>query len=799
MKRFLKRGLALCLAAALCIPSVFASDALGSDRVGRTVPLSAGAEVTANSLWSATYSDLRTEHYITYSPNAAVTPVVWHGSTMTNTTTLSAAAAQLEAQGLRVVAGINGGFFNTDGTNVGLLMSGGVIRSMDAHNYYMVGFRADGTLFVDSSQVSKTVSWYDLFGQPVSLDVTAINASRANGGLYLFNGDFGTSMKNTLGGVDVVLQPMTSQPLTMNSSLTFRVTEVRDSTMDGAAPNSSIPAGCYVLSANLNYDGAILDTLRTLPVGTQLTLSIPGASSEWDSALYGISGLYQLVENGQAVSPLPSGAAPRTAIGIKADGTAVFYTIDGRQSGYSVGASYTQVAQRLIELGCVSAVALDGGGSTTLGATLPGFTSFSVLNSPSGGDERAVSNCVFLVTPAASTGTVAGIYARAAHSVVLTGGQTAVDARLYDTGGYPLSLFTGMSWTSDGGTFTTDGSGTLLFLAGNTPGTFDLTASAGSLSGSAPVRVVDALSSLTITRRDVDLTVDELLVEPGEMVELDGEGLWYTIPVGMTDEDIVWTAQGPIGEISADGLFTAGAENGTGVITASAGGKTVTISVKVDRGDPFTDIATHWSQPYVTRLYKLGLTTGTQLEDGSYIYQPAGNLTRGQLLVFITRMLDVDTSLYEDVELPFDDVDSIPVWMLPAVKAMYTLQVFSGSASGDKLYANVNDYVTREAAMTMLGRVLAQPLSCDLSQFKDGGSVSQWATFYVQSLVAYGIVGGSDGYLNPGRNITRGEIAKILTMVAELPHAELAPRAMEEEIVQSPVEGDAPAENDVTG
>lgn len=799
MKRILKRGLALCLAAVLCIPSAFASDALGSDRVGRTVPLSTGTEVTANSLWSATYSDLRTEHYITCAPGSAVTPVVWHGSAMTNTTTLSAAAAQLEAQGYRVVAGINGGFFNTDGTNVGLLMSEGVIRSLDTFNYYMVGFRADGTLFVDSSQVYKSVSWYDLFGQPVTLDVTAINASRANGGLYLFNGDFGTSMKNTLGGVDVVLQPMLSQPLTMNSTLTFRVAEVRDSTMEGAAPDSSIPAGCYVLSANLNYDPAILDALRSIPVGTQVTLSVTGASSEWASAVYGVSGLYQLVENGQVVSALPTGAAPRTAIGIKADGTAVYYTIDGRQNGYSIGASYTQVAQRLIELGCVTAVGLDGGGSTTLGVTLPGFTSFSVLNSPSGGDERAVSNCIFLVTPAAPTGMADGIYARTAYNVVLTGGQTPVDARLYDTGGYPLSLLTGMDWISAGGTFATDGSGAPLFLAGDTPGTFDLTASAGGLSGSAPVRVVDALSKLTITRRDVNLTVDELLVEPGEMVELDGEGVWYNIPVGMTDEDIAWTAEGPIGEISADGLFTAGAENGTGIITASAGGRTVTIPVKVDRGDPFTDISTHWSQPYVTRLYKLGLTTGTQLADGSYIYQPAGSLTRGQLLVFITRMLDVDTSLYEDVELPFDDVDAIPAWMLPSVKAMYTLQVFSGSADGGKLYAGVNNYVTREAAMTMLGRVLAQPISCDLSGFKDGGSVSQWASFYVQSLVAYGIVGGSDGYLNPGRNITRGEIAKILTMVAELPHAELAPRAMDGEIVQSPVEGDAPAENDVTG
>ena len=55
----------------------------------------------------------------------------------------------------------------------------------------------------------------------------------------------------------------------------------------------------------------------------------------------------------------------------QADGSLVLYTIDGRRKGYSIGASLTQVAQRMIELGCVTALSLDGGGSTTLCVTLP--------------------------------------------------------------------------------------------------------------------------------------------------------------------------------------------------------------------------------------------------------------------------------------------------------------------------------------------------------------------------------------------------------------------------------------------
>ena len=778
MKKLLKRGLSICLALVLAIPPVLASDALGSDLKGRTVQLGTGTTVTDNSFWSATYSDLRTEHYITYSPNQVVTPVVWYGSTVPTLERLSDAAAALSQQGYRVLAGVNGGFYNTNGTAVGVLITDGIIRSLDKKNYAMVGFGADGSVFIDSSEIVKTVSWGGfLGGPPTTLEVAAVNESRDNGGLYLFTEDFGTSMKNTLKGVDVVLEPIIpGQSLRMNSSTLYRVVSVTDSTVAGTENSNAIPAGCLVLSANENCDASILDPLRSLSVGTQITLNISGGDSRWATAVYGVTGLYSLVEGGQPASGLPTGAAPRTSVGVKADGSVVFYTIDGRQSGYSVGASYTQVAQRLIELGCVQAVALDGGGSTTVGASLPGETEFTILNKPSGGSERKVSNCILLVTRAAPTGMMDQIYVKSQDDVLLTGGTTLVGARPVDVNGHQASAGGSLTWASAGGTFSYDQSGSTIFVAGSQPGVYDLTAAAAGRTGSTTVRIIDQLSTLEIVREDFSTETEMLVLSPGDIVELNAVGTWHNIPVGMDDTQVLWTSEGAIGEIDASGLFTAGLENGEGAITASVGGQTVTIPVKVDRGDPFTDVAAHWAQPYITRLYKMGLTTGTQLEDGTYVYRPDSGLTRGQLLVFLCRMLGVDTDQYEGVELPFADVDAIEAWMLPEVKAMYALQVFSGTMEGGILYANVNSMVTREAAMTMLGRILAQQQSYDLSSFGDGDQVSEWASSYVQTLVAKGIINGSNGLLNPRKNMTRAEIAKVLTMVNELPKAELAPR-----------------------
>lgn len=775
MKQIIKRGLALCLVLALAAGQTFASDALGSDLKGRSVQLASGVTVTDNSLWSAAYSDLRTEHYITSQKGGSVTPVVWYGSTVSSTAKLSAAAQSLAQQGYRVVGGINGGFFNTDGTTVGLLLTDGVIRSMDQANYSMVGFCSDGTVFVDESTITKTVRWTDnMTLSQTAMEITGINASRKNGGVYLYSGDYGTSTKNTLSGVDVVLEPVVSgQQLAMNSTMNFRVVRVTDSTVEGVAADNAIPTGGYVLSANENCSPEILDPLRALTPGTVVTLEISGGDSRWSTARCGISGLYTLVKDGQAVSALPSGAAPRTALGVKADGSLVFYTIDGRKSGYSVGASYSQVAQRLVELGCVSAVALDGGGSTTLGATLPGSDTFAVLNTPSGGSERAVSNCILLVAPAGYSGGLSSFYVDSTYDVVLTGAQTAVTAVPAGQNGGSVQYGGTVSWSSDGGMIGYDEQGNAIFTAGSRAGSFTIAAAGQGASGSAPIRVVDTLSGLSLTRRDTGTAPGSLTLSPGDTVELDAVGTWYNIPVAMGDENVSWTVEGGIGTIDGSGCFTAGAVNGSGTITASAGGKTVVISVTVNRGDPFTDIDGHWSQEFVTKLYKMGLTTGSQAEDGSWVYNPNGKLTRGELLVFISRMLGVDTTQYADVELPFADSGSIAEWMLPHVRAMYALQVFSGSSYDGVLYAEVGSEVNREQAMTMLGRILAQQVSCDLSVFSDGGSVSAWAAPYVQTLVAQGIVSGSEGKISPQNSMTRGETAKLLTMVSELPRAAL--------------------------
>ena len=783
MKKYAKRltalALILALAAGMMGQTVFASWALGDELMDRTVPLAEGVTLTSQSLWSASKSDLRTEHYLTYTPGGAVKPVVYSGTYVTSVNTVSAAAAQLKSQGYRVAAAVNGGFFNTtDGTVVGILMTDGVIRSLDVENYAMLGFTDAGEVFIDKSPVIKKVSWQLEDGGDFTASLAGYNAYRHPkyiNGLFLYNNDYDDKVNSSTDNVFVILRPVDDGVMRMNSELTLEVVSVADTAQEGVSFDGSIPDGCYMLYAEYQTSNQWLtDGMRALVPGQTVTVSVSGVSEQWNDAACGVSGLYTLLWDGEIVSGLSTSANPYTAVGLKEDGTAVFYTIDGRQSGYSVGATYAQVAQRLQELGCVAAVALDGGGSTNLGATLPGSSDFAILNQPSQNGRRVNNSILFVVPDLGPTGVYAGAYVDAPNTVVLAGAELPLTAVRYDTAGYPVEDGLAPVWSSSGGLLQETENGAV--FSSGLPGIYSISADPDG-TGAMPVRVVDSLSSLWMTREGSSAVLESLNLMPGDTVDLTVAGAWSNLPVAMGDSDVTWEADASIGTIDASGIFTAAGWNEavSGKITATAGGRTATIQVTV-QAYPFTDIADHWSANYVTRLYVLGITNGRSQADGTVVFQPGDGMTRGELFVFITRLLHVNPDEYQDVELPFEDADSIDDWLLPSVKAMYILGVLNGTDIGGKLYANVSSGVSREEAITMLGRVLADQVSQDLSGFADSGLVSDWAQPYVETLVGLNVVEGSDGMLDPQSKITRGAAAKLLVGISGLEKAELTPR-----------------------
>ena len=648
MKRFGIRATALTLAVLVGLsPAASASIALGDELHGGTVSLAPGSDLVEQVFWSNSKSDLRTERYISYSPADGVYPVVVYGDKLMSRQDLATMAKSLEAQGLRVVGGVNGDFFDlSTGNALGVIISDGVLRTTSG-GYYAVGFLADGTAFIGKPDLAVTATF-----NGSTMRVTDVNKTRTaadgkhEGGLYLYTDEFSTTTQHTSPGYDVILTPVTtnvgqtvdvdldvtdtdgtasesaeetpmettaqdtnaassgdiatdsqnletatpaegtrqvdevtgslllSDELTVGGRLVCTVDQVLESTT-----SIRIPKDKLVLTVNKQNNEWLLGQVSSLKPGDQVSIDVTAADSRWNDVVTAIGGYYKIVTNGQVGPQTDSTANPRTAIGIKADGSVIFYAIDGRQSGYSVGASLTQVAQRLIELGCVEAVALDGGGSTTIGATLPGTSSMSILNSPSDGSLRTVSNGIFLVSELSPNGVLDHYYVTPYDSVVLSGTQVALTATPVDENGYTFSDSTAVSWSIRNGDGIVDVNG--VFTAGSESGTTQVTASANRAEGSASITVVKTPDSLSVTNQAPGAPVTSIALDPQESIDLTASAVWKKIALTSQDTCYTWSVDSAVGTVDENGVFTAGTKSGTGNLTVSAGGTYITIPITV--------------------------------------------------------------------------------------------------------------------------------------------------------------------------------------------------------------------------
>jgi len=114
----------------------------------------------------------------------------------------------------------------------------------------------------------------------------------------------------------------------------------------------------------------------------------------WAGVADSIGGYPLLLQDGDTVvtkcwAPICS-RHPRTVIGVDGEGRMLLVVVDGRRRG-SVGMDLVQLANLMRRLGAVSALNLDGGGSTTM------VVRGKVVNRPSDGHERPRSTAVLIL------------------------------------------------------------------------------------------------------------------------------------------------------------------------------------------------------------------------------------------------------------------------------------------------------------------------------------------------------------------------------------------------------------------
>lgn len=118
----------------------------------------------------------------------------------------------------------------------------------------------------------------------------------------------------------------------------------------------------------------------------------------------------------------------RTSIGLTVDGKVVMAVADGKQAPFSVGADVKHMGEILLEAGCVSAIELDGGGSTTYAARPEGGNAIQLINKPCDGEERAISSGLIIVSTTPPSDTFARAALTAENSYITPGSTVKIDA-----------------------------------------------------------------------------------------------------------------------------------------------------------------------------------------------------------------------------------------------------------------------------------------------------------------------------------------------------------------------------------
>ncbi len=90
---------------------------------------------------------------------------------------------------------------------------------------------------------------------------------------------------------------------------------------------------------------------------------------------------------------------PRTCVGMKEDGTMMFFVIDGRQQSQNMyGMTQDEQGAMLAYYGCTLGFNVDGGGSSTFGIR-DEYGNFKIMNAPCDNEERRVSNVLLITVP----------------------------------------------------------------------------------------------------------------------------------------------------------------------------------------------------------------------------------------------------------------------------------------------------------------------------------------------------------------------------------------------------------------
>ena len=732
----------------------------------------------------------QSEYYAEYTPNTSAVPVVLTGEDIYGKRNALEAIEYMKNNDMVPMLGINASYFSFQtGIPMGHVITDGVVTSKDNRSLPAIGFRKDSTAFIEDMYIETNAS----FGDNYVLQIPHINKliSSDTQMLTIFTPDLCDKTGVKTETLNVVLENVTDK-VKIGSEFKCTVGKIFKSSEPVA-----LTQGQYVLSVNSSGNQWAISLINTMNEGDEITIKTTAGNDIWNEAYNGLASEGErLLTKGNIATGLEAGASPRTAVGIKENGNIIFYVIDGRQSGYSYGARKDTVAKRLKELGCVDALNLDGGGSTTMAGVYPGCDSAVIVNSPSDGALRKVTNFIFIKNALEPIGEPKTAYIYPYSGNILSGSTIQLDVKTVDENYYPAEhgevnySCNEYGSVSDKGELTVLGEG-VVKAAAETSG---LTAQATYNTYITPDKICLYNGKNTTELNQID-------VAQGDTLNLRAEAFYDGAKLLSSNSAYRWTVSEEGIEIDTNGIMKVSDYFfGDAILTVKAGGcsrdyKIVCSSPITPEIYPYSEILLN-DNILTINMYSDNASVNKEksyvkIDGEKYSLTEANNVNEKQISdeitleegfsegnhrIFAVTVLDNGFSevnslsiMKTEEENPFADTNSH--WAKDIISYMNKMGIVNGSEENGVFCYRPDGRVTRAEFAVMAVNFLNIDLSeyddVSLGQFADGEQIPQWAANHVKAAYSHGIIAGkSEGdklYFSPSSPITRAEAATIIS------------------------------------
>lgn len=296
------------------------------------------------------------------APSIRIQPVLSH-DLIYGFELLSEMAARKKAY-----AAINGGFFREFGLPSGMVVINGELFSKSTGQYPVFVIR-DGKAELREINSEVSVEFHRSTQTGKTEDGSVAQTSRTEGNsaegiLPVDNINFPAKGTQTVVYTPVYGRKNRAQAKNITATVeNGTITRIADYTGEAAIPDNGMLISFFDIQ---KYIGIELP----IRVGDSVRLvhqpNMTGDVQAYECGSWLVRDNAAVVKDKDAWVGVLTNRDPRTAVGIKEDGTVILLVVDGRQPGYSAGFTGKELAEYLIYCGARDAAMLDGGASTEM-------------------------------------------------------------------------------------------------------------------------------------------------------------------------------------------------------------------------------------------------------------------------------------------------------------------------------------------------------------------------------------------------------------------------------------------------